>query len=93
MRKDAQRTMIKDNLVRRLIGSYPDEIAVYDDGELDYESTVYNFAGKIINSIDNGHQMSIFGRMFETVDDCYDYIMINVSELREGLEKYLHNDI
>lgn len=93
MRKGGQRTMIKDNLVKRLIGSYPDAIETYDNGELDYESTVYNMSVRIMDTIDDGHQMSIFGKVFENEDDCYNHLIINVSELRETLEIYLHEDI
>lgn len=85
--------MVKSNLVKRLIGSYPDAIETYDNGELDYEGTVYNMASKIMETLDDGHQMSIFGKVFVTEDECYDHIMIHVSELREGLEIYLHSDI
>lgn len=92
MRKNAQRTMNKDNLVKRLVGAYPDSI-ICIDGELDYENTLYNMAAKIIDTIDEGHQISIFGKSFCDENECYNHLIIHVSELREYLENYIHNDI
>ena len=91
MRKGGQRTMIMDNLIRRLIGSYPNAIVTDDDGELDYEETVYNMSNCIVDTMEESQQMSVFGKVFYDYSDCYDHIMIHVPGLRDGLEIYLHD--
>ena len=90
MRKGGQRTMVMDNLVKRLIGSYPNAISVNDDGELDYEDTIYNMSICIVDTMEESQQISVFGKTFETYDECYDHLNIHVFALREGLEIYLH---
>lgn len=90
MRKGGQRTMVMDNLVKRLIGSYPDAIVTDVDGELDYDETIYNMSNCIIDSMEESQQISVFGKVFETCEDCYDHLNIHAFALREGLENYLH---
>lgn len=92
MRKGGQRTMIMDNLVRRLIGSFPDAIVVNDDGYLDFEETVYCMSNCIIDNMEESQQISVFGKAFIDETECYDHIITHTVGLREGLEKYLQED-
>ncbi len=90
MRKGGQRTMIMDNLVKRLIGSYPNAIVTDDYGELDYEETIYNMSNCIVDSMEESQQISVFGKTFRTYEECYDHLNIHAFALRDGLENYLH---
>lgn len=92
MRKGGQRTMVMDNLVKRLIGSYPDAIVVNDDGYLDYEETIFNMSNCIMDTMEESQQISVFGKAFEDEMECYDHIIIHTVGLREGLEMYLQEN-
>lgn len=92
MRKGGQRTMVMDNLVKRLICSYPNAIAVNDDGYLDFEETVYNMSNCIMDTMEESQQISVFGKAFDDESECYDHIMVHTVGLREGLEIYLQEN-
>jgi hypothetical protein len=91
MTKKTSKTMIKDNLVKRLINTYTDEIII-EDGELDFENTVYNFAVKIVDEIDPSQQKSMLGYVFDDYEECYSFLENNLPTLRHELEIFTDKD-
>lgn len=87
MTKKTSKTIIKENLVKRLINTYVDEIIIVE-GELDFENTVYGFAVKIVEEIDPSQQKSMLGYTFDDYDECYSFIIKNIPTLRHELEKF-----
>ena len=81
----------RTNISERLINSYPDSIIITSDGDLDFENTLYNFANNIIENLSERKMQIFFNRTFDNVDDVYDYLLNNVSELRESLEQQINN--
>ena len=83
------KTMIPENLVKRLINTYTECIVTDSDGELDFEETIYNFSKKIVDDMGGSQQKSVFGVVFDGYDDCYDYLENKVPSLRHELEVFL----
>jgi hypothetical protein len=83
------KTMISENLVKRLINTYTECIVTDSEGELDFEETIYNFSKKIVNDMGESQQKSVFGIVFDRYDDCYDYLENHVPSLRHELEMFL----
>ena len=81
----------RTNISERLIHSYPDSIVTTSDGDLDFENTLYNFSTNIIENLSERRMQIFFNRIFDNVDDVYDYLINNVSELRESLENQINN--
>lgn len=80
----------KKKLCEKLINTYTDSIIVDDNGELDFEETVYNFAENIINDIkDFRSQKYYFGGTFENVDDCYRWLITELSDLYDMCYKFI----
>ena len=81
----------RTNISERIIHSYPDSIVTTSEGDLDFENTLYNFATNIIENLSERRMQIFFNRTFDDVDDVYDYLLNNVSELRESLEQQINN--
>ena len=84
-----EKTMIKENLSKRLINTYV-ECIVTNDGELDFEETIFNFSKRVVNTMEVSQQKSVFGKAFESYDECYDYLESNVPTLRYDLEIFVN---
>lgn len=84
-----QKTMIPENLVKRLINTYVECIEKTEDGDLEFEGTIYNFAQRIVDTMEKSQQKSVFGATFDSYDECYDFLELYVPSLRDELEKYL----
>ena len=83
------RTMLKDNIVTRLIRNFPDAIVTDDEGYLDFEESVYNLAVCVLDNVPAAQQYYMFGESFNRYDEMYEYLYKNIPELREGLELFL----
>ena len=86
------KTMIKENLVKRLINTYTESVVTDYEGELDFEETIFNFANCIINDMKSTQQKSVFGKVFESCEECYDYLENNVPSLRHSLELFVNDE-
>ena len=86
------KTMIQENLVKRLINTYTECVVTDDEGELDFEETIFNFANRIINDMKDTQQKSVFGKVFENCEECYDYLKNNVPSLRHSLELFVNDE-
>ena len=86
------KTMIQENLVKRLINTYTECVVTDDEGELDFEETIFNFANRIINDMKDTQQKSVFGKVFGSCEECYDYLENNVPSLRHSLELFVNNE-
>jgi hypothetical protein len=91
MAKKAKK-MIQENLVKRLINTYTDCVVTDYEGELDFEETIFNFANRIINDMKDTQQKSVFGKVFESCEECYDYLENNVPSLRYSLELFVNDE-
>ena len=80
-------------IAKRLISSYPDSIVTDEDGNLDFEETVYNFAVDVCDSIPESQQEPIFGTIFNDYDEAYEHIINHIHSLRYNLEKYINEDL
>ena len=86
------KTMIQENLVKRLINTYTECVVIDYEGELDFEETIFNFANRIINDMKDTQQKSVFGKVFENCEECYDYLENNVPSLRHSLELFVNDE-
>ena len=84
------KTMIQENLVNRLINTYTDCIVTDYEGELDFEETIFNFSNRIINDMKSTQQKSVFGKVFESCEECYDYLENKIPSLRHSLELFVN---
>lgn len=89
MRKNGQKTMVVENLIKRIIGNYHNDIVCDEDGYLNFEESVYNIAVSIVNDMPPTQMQSAFGQVFETYDDCYSFLYVKIPGLREKMEFYL----
>ena len=79
----------KERIAERLVNSYPDAI-VYDERFiLDFEETVSNFAERVVDSMSIYQMSMIFGRYFNTVKDCEDFLLSNIDTIYEYCDAYL----
>lgn len=85
------KTMIQENLVNRLINTYTDCIVTDYEGELDFEETIFNFSNRIINDMKSTQQKSVFGKVFESCEECYDYLENKIPSLRHSLELFVND--
>lgn len=85
------KTMIQENLVKRLINTYTDCIVTDYEGELDFEETIFNFSNRIINDMKYTQQKSVFGKVFESCEECYDYLENKIPSLRHSLELFVND--
>ena len=85
------KTMIQENLVKRLINTYTDCIVTNYEGELDFEETIFNFANRIINDMKSTQQKSVFGNVFESCEECYDHLENKIASLRHSLELFVND--
>ena len=83
--------MIQENLVKRLINTYTDCIVTDYEGELDFEETIFNFSNRIINDMKSTQQKSVFGNVFESCEECYDYLENKIPSLRHYLELFVND--
>ena len=72
------------------IGMYEKLVDMYNDGELDFEETIFNFSKTVVNTMEVSQQKSVFGKAFESYDECYDYLENNVPTLRYDLEIFVN---
>ena len=88
---NTSKTMIQENLVKRLINTYTDCIVTNYAGELDFEETIFNFSNRIINDMKSTQQKSVFGKVFESCEECYDYLENKIPSLRHYLELFVND--
>ena len=88
---NTSKTMIQENLVKRLINTYADCIVTNYEGELDFEETIFNFSNRIINDMKSTQQKSVFGKVFESCEECYDYLENKIPSLRHYLELFVND--
>ena len=88
---NTSKTMIQENLVKRLINTYTDCIVTNYEGELDFEETIFNFSNRIINDMKSTQQKSVFGKAFESCEACYDYLENKIPSLRHYLELFVND--
>lgn len=89
MRKNAQKTMIVDNLIKRIIGNYHNDIVCDEEGYLNFEESIYNISMSIVNNMPKSQMYSVFGMAFDTYDDCYSFLYVKIPGLREKMENFL----
>ena len=77
----------QDELGKKLINTYIDCVVV-DDGVLCYEETLCNLSREIFDKMTDVQQKSIFGKIFESYDDCYNHLEKFVPSLRYELDMY-----
>lgn len=75
-----------EDLTKILICNYPDDI-VYEDDELDFESTIFNFAQRIVEDMPINKQKKIFGQEYKDPEEMYSYLITHINDLRYELEK------
>ncbi len=82
----------KHALCEKLINSYPDSI-VEEDGQIDFENTVYNFADNVMNDLKEfKSRKKFFGCDFANVDECYRWILNELGELYEMCFNFINED-
>jgi hypothetical protein len=82
----------KHSLCEKLINSYPDSI-IEEDGEIDFENTVYNFADNVMNDLKEfKSRKKFFGCDFANVDECYRWILNELGELYEMCFNFINNE-
>ena len=87
-----EKNKIQDEQIsRKLVNTYSDSIVLTDDGQLDFENSVYGIAVAVCDNMSDAQQWGILGERFENYDDAYDYIISHVQSLREELEKIINN--
>lgn len=83
-----RKPLTREEIAKRLVLSYVNEIVTDDDGNLDYEETVYRFAIKVVDEMPMEKQYAMFRDKFTSYDDCFDCLM-RYTSLREELELFL----
>lgn len=82
----------KHALCENLINSYPDSI-VEEDGQIDFEETVYNFADNIMNDLKEfKSRKKFFGCDFANVDECYRWMLNELGDLYEMCYNFINED-
>lgn len=74
---------IESKASAELIRRYPNSIVFDDYGNIDYEESVFNMSFKVKYEMSETKQKDIFGEVFETQDDAYDFIIKNLNSLHE----------
>lgn len=83
----ARNHMSQDRLIKRILHSYADCL-VLEDGEVNYEESCYNISFKIMETLSESQQDSVFGFAFEDQQECFDYIVKHIPGLCEGMIEF-----
>ena len=66
---------------------------VEEDGQIDFENTVYNFADNVMNDLKEfKSRKKFFGCDFANVDECYRWILNELGELYEMCFNFINED-
>lgn len=69
----------------QLAKMYPNSVVFTEYGTVDYEETVFNISYKVKYNMSEQTQKKLFGEVFETQDDAYDFIVKHQASLHETL--------
>lgn len=78
----------KNKVVKKLIYSYPDAV-VSEDGVLDFDETVANFAYCIWRDFDVERQQYHFNTMFASEEDCTRWLIANFDNIYEDCQDFI----
>lgn len=82
----------KHSLCENLINSYPDSI-IEEDGQIDFEETVYNFAENVMNDLKEfKSRKKFFGCDFANVDECYRWMLNELGDLYEMCYNFINEE-
>lgn len=79
----------KGDLTKRLIVSYPNCIAVDENGNVEFEDTAYNFASAIMDNLDAKRQNYYFGEAFLSLEACVYYVRTYMQDLLEACQEFV----
>ena len=83
----ARNHMSQDRLIKRILHSYADCLS-FDDGELNYEESCYRISIRIMETLSESQQDSIFGFEFEDQQECFDYVVKKIPGLCEAMIEF-----
>lgn len=80
----ARNHMSEDRLIKRILHNYADCLS-FDDGEINYEESCYNISFRMMETLSESQQDSIFGFVFDDQQECFDYLLKHIPGLCEAM--------
>ncbi len=88
----ARNKMSQERLIKRILHNYADCISLFDNGEVNYEDSCYNISIRLMETMSESQQDSVFGFEFEDQQECFEYLFKKIPGLCEGMIEFVEEN-